>query len=91
MLAYVGYLRIYPEKFGDAIVRIRDDLMDSRAHHSYIEPLPEGPETICSTPCDAGLFAQADLAEVFNYLRAGKGLNLPNCYRKVMPKLLPYP
>ena len=86
MLEGCLYLRNYPAKFGDAIVRLREDLVGSRIHHSYPEPVPPGVDTVNATPLDQGLFSTANLMEVVKYLRYGKNLKLPDYWKAIIPK-----
>lgn len=72
-------------KFGEAIVKHLDALINSRVHHSYPSPVPPGPETVLSTKMDEGLFAEADFGPVIDYLRCGKGLELPDYWAAVLP------
>ena len=86
MLENCLHLRNYPAKFGDAIVRLREDLVASRIHHSYPSPVPPGVETVDATPLDQGLFSTANLMDVVKYLRYGKNLNLPDHWKAIIPK-----
>ena len=53
-------------------------------------PCPTGPEILASTPEDVdGLFQTADLSAVYNYLRGGKGLELPPHWHLAMPHEAP--
>lgn len=88
-----GYnvLRIYPEPFADAVVRLADDLKRTRTDFGLQVPirLPEGPEIVLATHNDDESFAQADLASCFEYLRGGKNLLLPGHWREIIPELMP--
>ena len=87
MICFGYHLRIYPGKFGEAILHLREDLLASRVDHDYPSPIPPGPETVAATkPDEDNLFQQADLMSVVAYLRAGKGLDLPQCWRDIIPK-----
>ncbi len=85
MLKSIDYLRIYPGKFGDAIVHLREDLVNSRVDHDWPSPTPAGVDTLMATPPDDGLFRSADLLAVFRYLRGGKRLNLPKHWKEIIP------
>ena len=79
--------RIYPTKFADAIVKLREPLLNSRVTRLDPMDLPLGHHTVLSMPDDDnGLFAAADLRSVFHYLRCGKGLNVPRHWQDVVPK-----
>lgn len=84
-------LRTYPMPFAQAIVNLRDDLVASRPMEPVIShDLPSGPEILDSMPDDDGsLFSTADLSSCYRYLRCGKGLKLPQHWRRFMPLEVP--
>ena len=48
--------------------------------------IPLGVETVAALPPGAGdCFASAALTEVYNYLRGGKPLSIPDNWRPVLP------
>ena len=78
------YPRHYPVPFAQAIVRIRQELIDGRVHHEYPHPMPPGVDTVQRAPTASegdGLFKAARLGEVVTYLRAGTNLRLPKHWR----------
>lgn len=91
-------LRQYPEPFADAVVRLRETLLDTKAptgmnlFNIVPSPLPSGPQILGSMPDDdGGLFGFARLEEAFDYIRRGKGLELPAHWRdnNLIPLSLP--
>lgn len=80
-------LRNYPRPFAQAIVRLRDDLVNRGTRHSYPSPMPTGVSTVqAAWQDDEGLFKQARLSEVVAYLRLGSSLNLPKHWRETIPR-----
>lgn len=91
------YPRHYPVPFAQAIVRIRQELIDGRVHHEYPHPMPPGLDTVQRAPAASegdGLFKAARLEEVVAYLRAGTNLRLPKHWRDGIhwprPRIEPY-
>ena len=88
-------LRIYPEPFADAVVRLLHDLSENRTQFSSKVPVssPTGPELLENMSFFQQSrnedFAQANLAEVFEYIRGGTGLNLPPYWKSIVPSSLP--
>lgn len=77
----------YPRPFAQAIVRLRDDLVNRGTRHSYPSPMPTGVSTVqAAWQDDEGLFKQARLSEVIAYLRLGSSLNLPKHWRETIPR-----
>jgi len=74
-------LRNYPRPFGDAIVRLRDDLVKGRAFCKSPYPLPSGVSSVDASGAHDCLFASARLPEVVKYLRLGKNLDLETHWR----------
>ena len=74
-------LRNYPRPFGDAIVRLRDDLVKGRAFCKPPYPLPSGVSSVDASGDHDPLFALARLPEVVKYLRLGKNLDLEAHWR----------
>lgn len=77
-------LRNYPRPFGDAIVRLRDDLVNGRAYLVSPDSVPTGISSVdaASRHQDVEpLFASARLPEVVKYLRLGKNLKLAAHWR----------
>ena len=88
------WLRIYPEPFAEAVLRMLDDLKENRTqvHQKLPTPEPCGPEIISSMFRERhrnDQFPQANLAEAFKYIRGGTGLNLPKYWKEIVPSFLP--
>lgn len=90
-------LRHYPEPFADSVVRMRKFFFDKCSNNGkqllpvVPESLPSSVDILCATPeDDGGLFGFADLKSAYKYIRAAKGLQLPNHWRKPGMNLLPH-
>ena len=80
--------RQYPVAFATAVLRILSDLKKYReAFPKVPESFSSGVETVQSLPWDFGRaeFSFAALPEVYNYLRGGKRLEIPDSWRAVLP------
>ena len=88
--------RHYPERFADSVVRMRKSFFDKcsnnrRQQVPVPESLPSSVEILDATrEDDGGLFGFADLKAAYQYIRAAKGLQLPNDWRKPGMNLLPH-
>ena len=94
--------RNYPQRFGDAVLRLRDDLLENQTNsmknlfrsQCYREPLPLGPEIMRMRDEAAdheGLFAFAGLPSIYKYARGCKYLNLPVHWKEMFPLTIPDP
>ena len=68
-----------------------DDLIEQRPSTHSIQPfgISPGPELIRVMRDVNSDFAQANLADCFEYIRGGKGLNLPSHWKTILPSFLP--
>lgn len=79
--------RHYPVQFGEAIVKIREDLANSRASRFPPDPLPSGHDIVARMgPDQEGLFVNANFLPVIKYLRYGSGLKLPQRWKEILPR-----
>lgn len=79
-------LRTYPAPFGDAVLSLRQALIDGREHHLYPMSMPSGVETVrqaMAANSGGGLFEAAKLVEAVTYLRSGTHLQLPAHWREI--------
>ena len=88
MNLYIDLLpRHYPVAFAKQLVEICESLKQHRAGCPKGEVIPSGLETLASLPSDYQRteFGNAGLCEVYNYMRGGKDLNIPQEWRCVLP------
>ena len=80
-------LREYPVRFGFKIADLYDSLTGSgRGRAPFPKDIPSAIESFEGMPDDSGMFHHAKLDEVFNYLRRGKHLRIPDPWKLVVPK-----
>ena len=92
-------LRHYPEPFGACIAKLREDFLRSRPNLARVipVPLPAGVQTLrASVEDEEGLFGFGQLKAAYEYLRAAKGLKLPQHWKDsgefhyVLPERVPF-
>jgi len=68
-----------------------DDLIERRPSIHSVQPfgISPGPSLIHAMLDVNSDFAQAHLAEAFQYIRGGKGLDLPSHWKTIVPSFLP--
>ena len=82
-------LRNYPVEFGTVVASMLDELIGTTLRPPPPpEDLPSGPEIFAAHPSTDvhDVFRNADLGSVYDYLRAGKNLRLPEMWRVHFPK-----
>lgn len=81
------HVRHYPVPFGEAVTRLREDLLNTRIYDVHPFPLPRTVPVFTSIPPERKeLFEHANLLEVVKYLRYGKRLDLPKHWKDVLPR-----
>ena len=85
-------LREYPVRFGFKIVDLYGDLTSTaRGLAPFPAEVPSVFESFEAMPHDAGALEWADLVPVFNYLRQGKHMTIPDEWKSIVPKPLLWP
>ena len=80
-------LREYPVKFGFRIVDLFIDLTKSaRGQPGLPSEIPNAQESFQGMPDESGALQFAQMDEVFNYLRRGKHLQIPDSWKNLIPK-----
>lgn len=84
--------REYPVKFGWKIVDLYPDLTCSaRGPASFPDVVPPALDSYQGMPDEIGALAFSSLIDVFNYLRQGKHLSIPDDWKSFVPKPLLWP
>lgn len=82
-----AHLREYPIRFGFKMTDLYDDLTGSgRGRAPFPIEIPSAIESFQGMPDGPGMFQYAKLSEVFNYLRRGKHMRIPDPWKFVVPK-----
>ena len=73
--------------FANEMVRMCEDMKACRCGCPKLTgELPFGVDTVAALPAKMNdCYDSAALVEVYNYLRGGKGLTIPDSWRAVMP------
>ena len=83
------HLRQYPVRFGFKIVDLYSDLVTSALGKATLPTvIPPAMQSYEGMPDDIGALDYAQMVDVFNYLRQGKGLIIPNHWKHLVPKPL---
>ena len=86
---YLAKPRQYPGRFALKMVSLYNELVDTR---QAVPGLPEEPGTIAGivgSMTFADMWEEAQMGEVVQYVRGGKGLKVPSEYRDLFPEALP--
>lgn len=77
--------RHYPDRFGDALVRLRPELIAASKCCLNDMP-PKARYTLMNMPQDNIHFETADLLSVVKYLRYGNSLDIPSHWKEILPR-----